>query len=199
MPVVLGDLRLLSRFGVYDMLKRIIDAFYDIVDYGFFSAVRKKNNYRSPQFVSEALEKDVQQNKDGEPLSDSFFVRHIIDIIGIVLTMILFFSEKLATLIYFLLLWGFLLLLTGYFMIIPMILAMNIAAYIMVKRNNEVGIIPAFFGGIIGGALSVYLENREYIGKAFIKVLFKIFIWICIMAVFSVWLFHVGYYDFSLF
>ena len=181
------------------MLKRIIDAFYDIVDYGFFSAVRKKNNYRSPQFVSEALEKDVQQNKDGEPLSDSFFVRHIIDIIGIVLTMILFFSEKLATLIYFLLLWGFLLLLTGYFMIIPMILAMNIAAYIMVKRNNEVGIIPAFFGGIIGGALSVYLENREYIGKAFIKVLFKIFIWICIMAVFSVWLFHVGYYDFSLF
>lgn len=179
------------------MLKKIIDAFYDIVDYGLFSVFDKKNNYRSPQPVTEASEEAVQQNKDGEPLSESFFVRHIIDFIGIVLTMQLFFSERLATLIYFLLIIGYLLLLVGFFVIIPIFLAMNIAAYIMIKKNNEAGIIPAFFGGIIGAELAVHLENREFVGKLFIKILFKMFIWICVVAVFSVWLFHVGYYHFS--
>ncbi len=179
------------------MLKRIIDAFYDIVDYGLFSAVRKKNSDRSPQSVSEASEEAVQQNNGGEPFSESFFVRHIIDFIGIVLTMQLFFSERLATLIYFLLIIGYLLLLVSFFVIIPIFLAINIAAYIMIKKNNEAGIIPAFFGGIIGAELAVHLENREFVGKLFIKILFKMFIWICIMAVFSVWLFHVGYYHFS--
>lgn len=179
------------------MLKRIIDAFYDIVDYGLFSVFDKKNSYRSPQSVPEASEEAVQQNKDSEPFSESFFVRHIIDFIGIALTMMLFFSERLATSIYFLLIIGYLLLLVSFFVIIPIFLAINIAAYIMIKKNNEAGIIPAFFGGIIGAELAVHLENREFVGKLFIKILFKMFIWICIMAVFSVWLFHVGYYHFS--
>ena len=168
------------------MLKRIIDAFYDIVDYGLFSVFDKKNNYRSPQPVTEASEEAVQQNNGGEPFSESFFVRHIIDFIGIALTMMLFFSERLATLIYFLLIIGYLLLLVGFFVIIPIFLAMNIAAYIMVKRNNEAGIIPAFFGGIIGAELAVHIENPEYAGRVFIKVFFKIFIWICVVALLSV-------------
>lgn len=164
------------------MLKRIIDVFYDIVDYGLFSVFDKKNSYCSPQSVPEASEEDVQQNNDGE---HNFFVRHIIDFIGIVLTMLLFFSERLATLIYFLLIIGYLLLLVGFLVIIPIFLAMNIAAYIMVKRNNEAGIIPAFFGGIIGAALAVHLENREYACRVIIKAIFKIFIWICIVALLS--------------
>ena len=98
----------------------------------------------------------------------------------------MFFSEGFTEFILYILLFEYVFLQLGYFAIIPIILAMNITAYIMVKRNNEVGIIPAFFGGIIGGVLSVYLENREYTGKAFIKALFKIFIWICVMAVLSV-------------
>lgn len=112
--------------------------------------------------------------------------RHIIDIIGIALAVLMFFSEGFTEFILYILLFEYVFLQLGYFAIIPIILAMNITAYIMVKRNNEVGIIPAFFGGIIGGVLSVYLENREYTGKAFIKALFKIFIWICVMAVLSV-------------
>lgn len=195
MPVVLGDLVcLLSRFEVNAMLKWIIDTFYDIVDYGLFSVFDKKNSYRSPQSVPEASEEDVQQNNGGEQPAKNFFVRHIIDFIGIALTMMLFFSERLATLIYVLLIIGYLLLRVGFFVIIPIFLAMNIAAYIMIKKNSEAGIIPAFFGGIIGAELAVHIENREFVGKLFIKILFKIFIWICIMAVFSVWLFHVGYY-----
>lgn len=167
------------------MLKWIIDTFYDIVDYGLLSVFDKKNSDRSPQSVSEASEEDVQQNKDGEPLSDSFFVRHIIDFIGIALTMMLFFSERLATSIYFLLIIGYLLLLVSFFVIIPIFLAINIAAYIMIKKNNEAGIIPAFFGGIIGAELAVHLENREYDGRVFIRVFFKIFIWICVVALLS--------------
>ncbi len=168
------------------MLKWIIDTFYDIVDYGLLSVFDKKNNYRSPQSVPEASEEDVQPNNDGEQPAKNFFVRHIIDFIGIALTVLVFISEKFAESVSIFLLMGYVLWLMGYFAIIPIILAMNITAYIMVKRNNEVGIIPAFFGGIIGGVLSVYLENREYTGKAFIKALFKIFIWICVMAVLSV-------------
>ena len=168
------------------MLKRIIDAFYDIVDYGLFSVFDKKNNYRSPKSVSEALEKDVQQNKDSESLSDSFFVRHIIDIIGIVLTVLMFFSESFAELISISLLLGYLLLMIGYFVIIPVFLAMNITAYIMIRRDNDAGVIPAFFGGIIGAELAVHIENPEYSGRVFIKVIFKIFIWICVIAVLSV-------------
>ena len=45
------------------MLKRIIDAFYDIVDYGLLSVFDKKNNYRLPQSVPETSEEAVQQNK----------------------------------------------------------------------------------------------------------------------------------------
>ena len=116
---------------MYAMLKRIIDAFYDIVDYGLFSSVRKKNIDRTPQPVPEASEKAVQPNKGGEPPSESFFVRYIID--------------------------------------------------------------------IIGAALAVHLENREYACRVIIKVLFKIFIWICIMAGLSVWLEHIQYYDFNFF
>ena len=187
MPVLLDNfVCLLSRFGVYAMLKWIIDTFYDIVDYGLFSVFDKKNNYRSPQPVTEASEEAVQQNKDGEPFSESFFVRHIIDFIGIALTMMLFFSEKFAELIYYFLLFGYLLLMIDYFVIIPIILAMNITAYIMVKRNNEAGIIPAFFGGIIGAELAVHIENREFVGGVFIKAIFKIFIWICVVALLSV-------------
>lgn len=170
------------------MLKRIIDAFYDIVDYGLFSAVRKKNIDRTPQSVPEASEEAVQPNKDGEPLSDNFFGRHIYlvtNIIGFALTMMLFFSERLATSIYFLLIIGYLLLLVSFFVIIPIFLAINISAYIMIKKNNEAGIIPAFFGGIIGAELAVHLENREYDGRVFIRVFFKIFIWICVVALLS--------------
>ncbi len=168
------------------MLKWIIDAFYDIVDYGLFSVFDKKNSYRSPQSVPEASEEDVQQNNDGEQPANNFFVRHIIDFIGIALTVLVFISEKFAETIVISLAMGYVLWLMGRFVIIPIILAMNIAAYIMIGRDSEAGVIPAFFGGIIGGALSVYLENREYTGKAFIKALFKIFIWICVMAVLSV-------------
>ena len=187
MPVVLGDfVCLLSRFGVYAMLKWIIDTFYDIVDYGLFSVFDKKNNYRSPQPVTEASEEAVQQNKDGEPLSDSFFVRHIIDFIGIALTVLVFISEKFAESVSIFLLMGYVLWLMGYFVIIPIILTMNIAAYIMIGRDNEAGIIPAFFGGIIGAELAVHIENPEYAGRVFIKVFFKIFIWICVVVLLSV-------------
>lgn len=187
MPVVLGDfVCLLSRFGVYAMLKRIIDAFYDIVDYGLFSVFDKKNSDRSPQFVSEASEEAIQPNKGGEPFSESFFVRHIIDFIGIALTVLVFISEKFAESVSIFLLMGYVLWLMGYFVIIPIILAMNIAAYIMIGRDNEAGVIPAFFGGIIGAELAVHIENREYAGRVFIKVLFKIFIWICVVVLLSV-------------
>ena len=187
MPVVLGDfVCLLSRFGVYAMLKRIIDAFYDIVDYGLFSVFDKKNSDRSPQFVSEASEEAIQPNKGGEPFSESFFVRHIIDFIGIALTVLMFFSEKFAELILYSLLFEYVFLQIGYFVIIPIFLAINIAAYIMIKKNNEAGIIPAFFGGIIGAELAVHIENREFVGKLFIKILFKMFIWICVVVLLSV-------------
>ncbi len=168
------------------MLKWIIDTFYDIVDYGLFSAVRKKNSDRSPQSVSEASEEALQPNNDGEPLSDSFFVRHIIDFIGIALTVLVFISEKFAESIVISLAMGYVLWLMSRFVIIPIILAMNIAAYIMIGRDNEAGVIPAFFGGIIGAELAVHIENPEYAGRVFIKVFFKIFIWICVVALLSV-------------
>ena len=187
MPVVLGDfVCLLSRFGVYAMLKWIIDTFYDIVDYGLFSVFDKKNSYRSPQSVPEASEEDVQPNNDGEQPAKNFFVRHIIDFIGIALTVLVFISEKFAESVSIFLLVGYVLWLMGYFVIIPIFLAINIAAYIMIKKNNEAGIIPAFFGGIIGAELAVHIENPEYAGRVFIKVFFKIFIWICVVVLLSV-------------
>lgn len=112
--------------------------------------------------------------------------RHIIDIIGIALTVLMFFSEGFTEFILYILLFGYVFLQLGYFAIIPIILAMNITAYIMVKRNNEVGVIPAFFGGIIGAELAVHIENPEYAGGVFIKAIFKIFIWICVVALLSV-------------
>ncbi len=187
MPVVLGDLVcLLSRFEVNDMLKWIIDTFYDIVDYGLFSVFDKKNSYRSPQSVPEASEEDVQPNNDGEQPEKNFFVRHIIDFIGIALTVLVFISEKFAETIVISLAMGYVLWLMGRFVIIPIILAMNIAAYIMIGRDSEAGVIPAFFGGIIGAELAVHIENPEYAGGVFIKAIFKIFIWICVVALLSV-------------
>ena len=168
------------------MLKWIIDTFYDIVDYGLFSVFDKKNSYRSPQSVPEASEEAVQQNKDGEQPANNFFVRHIIDFIGIALTVLVFISEKFAESVSIFLLMGYVLWLMGRFVIIPIILAMNIAAYIMIGRDNEAGVIPAFFGGIIGAELAVHIENPEYAGRVFIKVFFKIFIWICVVALLSV-------------
>ena len=168
------------------MLKKIIDTFYDIVDYGLFSVFDKKNSYCSPQSVPEASEEAVQSNNDGEQPANNFFVRHIIDFIGIALTVLVFISEKFAESVSIFLLMGYVLWLMGYFVIIPIILAMNIAAYIMIGRDNEAGIIPAFFGGIIGAELAVHLENREFVGKLFIKVFFKIFIWICVVVLLSV-------------
>ena len=167
------------------MLKWIIDTFYDIVDYGLFSVFDKKNSYRSPQSVPEASEEAVQQNNDGEQLSDSFFRRHIIDFIGIALTVLVFISEKFAESIVISLAMGYVLWMMGRFVIIPIILAMNIAAYIMIGRDNEAGIIPAFFGGIIGAELAVHIENPEYSGSVFIKAIFKIFIWVCVVALLS--------------
>lgn len=187
MPFMLGDfVCLLSRFEVNAMLKWIIDTFYDIVDYGLFSVFDKKNSYRSPQSVSEASEEDVQQNNDGEQPAKNFFVRHIIDFIGIALTVLVFISEKFAESVSIFLLVGYVLWLMSRFVIIPIILAMNIAAYIMIGRDNEAGVIPAFFGGIIGAELAVHIENPEYAGRVFIKVFFKIFIWICVVALLSV-------------
>lgn len=187
MPVALGDfVCLLSRFGVYAMLKKIIDAFYDIVDYGLLSVFDKKNNYRSPQSVPETSEEDVQPNNDGEQPAKNFFVRHIIDFIGIALTVLVFISEKFAESVSVFLLMGYVLWLMGYFVIIPIILAMNIAAYIMIGRDNKAGVIPAFFGGIIGAELAVHIENPEYAGRVFIKAIFKIFIWICVVVLLSV-------------
>lgn len=168
------------------MLKKIIDTFYDIVDYGLFSVFDKKNSYRSPQSVPEASEEAVQSNNDGEQPANNFFVRHIIDFIGIALTVLVFISEKFAELILYSLLFEYVFLQIGYFVIIPIFLAINIAAYIMIGRDNEAGVIPAFFGGIIGAELAVHIENPEYAGRVFIKVLFKIFIWICVVVLLSV-------------
>lgn len=192
------------------MLKKIIDAFYDFVDYGPFSRLsfkRKENSAYTPPTAPNIEKKTdtpyIPPNVEYAsplPLKGNFIKDHIIDIIGIALTVSLFFIEDLAMPLgvwTILLLYGALRFIPILrIILIPVILAVNIAAYKLVKNNKATGIIPSLFGGVIGGYIAIQTLSRSYCEEKIIRNIFKVFIWICILVVTSVLLVLSGYYDF---
>ncbi|MCI5903852.1 MAG: hypothetical protein MRZ61_01785 [Oscillospiraceae bacterium] len=190
------------------MLKKIIDAFYDFVDYGPFSHLSFKSKedsaYTPPTAPNIERKTDtpyIPPDVEYTPLLKHNFIKdHIIDIIGIVITVSLFFIEDLAL---FLGVWTILLclLVLKYIpilliILILIILAVNIAAYKLVKNNKATGIIPSLFGGVIGGYIAIQTSYQSYCEEKIIRNIFKVFIWICILVVTSVLLVLSGYYDF---
>ena len=191
------------------MLKKIIDAFYDFVDYGPFSRLsfkRKENSAYTPPTAPNIEKKTdtpyIPPNVEYAsplPLKGNFIKDHIIDIIGIALTVSLFFIEDLAQplgvwTIFLCLMLKFIPILL--IILIAIILAVNIAAYKLVKNNKATGIIPSLLGGIIGGYIAIQTSYRSYCGEKIIRNIFKVFIWICILVVTSGLLVLSGYYDF---
>ena len=181
MPVVLGDfVCLLSRFGVYAMLKWIIDTFYDIVDYGLFSVFDKKNNYRSPQSVPEASEEVVQQNKDGEPLSDSFFDRHIYlvtNIIGFAAVIICCVTPLRMLIGWF----GMMMLLSGIVTLAYLFVINTVSFIAVLKKKLTAGIVLSLLGGAMGCHLGQTVVKSD---SKSLKVVSTACIWffICLTA-----------------
>lgn len=187
------------------MLKKVIDAFYDFVDYGPFSRLsfkkKKDSTYTPPTAPNIERKTDtpyIPPDVEYTPLLKHNFIKdHIIDIIGIALTVSLFFIEDLAM---FLGVWTILLCLMLKFIpillifLIPIILVVNIAAYKLVKNNKATGIIPSLFGGVIGGYIAIQTSYQSYCGEKIIRNIFKVFIWICILVVTSGLLVLFGYY-----
>lgn len=66
------------------------------------------------------------------------------------------------------------------------IIAMNIAAFIAVKKDEEIAILSSIFGGILGAFISTYATNKNYQYKKAINVLFNISVWIFIWAFASI-------------
>ena len=66
------------------------------------------------------------------------------------------------------------------------IIAMNIAAFIAVKKDEEIAILAAMFGGILGAFISTYVTNENYQYKKAINVLFTISVWIIIWLLASI-------------
>ena len=66
------------------------------------------------------------------------------------------------------------------------IIAMNIAAFIAVKKDEEIAILAAMFGGILGAFISTYVTNENYQYKKAINVLFTISVWIIIWILASI-------------
>lgn len=109
--------------------------------------------------------------------------RHIIDIIGIALAVSLFLFEGLAAFFSVIVLLFYEYLRIGFFVIVPMILVMNIAAYKLIEKNKALGIIPALLGGTIGGYIAIHTANIFYCKEKLIRIFFRIFIWICILLI----------------
>ncbi len=124
--------------------------------------------------------------------------RHIIDIIGIALAVSLFLFEGLAAFLGVIMLLSYAYLRIGAFVIVPMILAMNIAAYKLIEKNKASGIIPALLGGTIGGYIAIHTANIFYCKEKLIRIFFRIFIWICILLITLVLLVFFGRYDSSM-
>ena len=109
--------------------------------------------------------------------------RHIIDIIGIVLAVSLFFFEGFAAFFSVIVLLFYEYLRIGFFVIVPMVFVMNIAAYKLIEKNKASDIIPALLGGTIGGYIAIHTANIFYCKEKLIRIFFRIFIWICILLI----------------
>ena len=112
--------------------------------------------------------------------------RHIIDIIGIALAVSLFLFEGLAAFFSVIVFLFYAYLRIGFFVIVPMVFVMNIAAYKLIEKNKASGIIPALLGGTIGGYIAIHTANIFYCKENLIRIFFRIFIWICVVALLSV-------------
>ena len=124
--------------------------------------------------------------------------RHIIDIIGIALAVSLFLFEGLAAFFSVIVFLFYAYLRIGFFVIVPMVFVMNIAAYKLIEKNKASGIIPALLGGTIGGYIAIHTANIFYCKEKLIRIFFRIFIWICILLITLVLLVFFGRYDSSM-
>ena len=112
-----------------------------------------------------------------------FIKRHIIDIIGIMLTVLLIFYEKFAAALGAIAILSAAYLRIGFLVIAPMFLAMNILAYKLIEKNKAAAVVPVLFGGTIGGYIAIHTANIFYCKEKLIRIFFRIFIWICILLI----------------
>ncbi len=74
------------------------------------------------------------------------------------------------------------------------IIAMNITAFIAVKKDKGIAIVSALLGGILGAFISTRTANKNYRYKKTVNLLFNISAWIFIWALASIEAY--GYYGY---
>lgn len=178
------------------MLKKIIDAFYDFVDYGPFShfSFKRKENSGSQQYI---LPNRNDGNTYGEypnNVPDSFFDRHPYigtSIIGFIVTVICCITplRKLMGAI------GVLMFLLGGNILSLYLVIINIAAFIAVSNEKiRAGAVLSFFGGSLGCLLALSFVQPD---SNSVKIISTACLWFLICVVISGFLFMA--FDFRLF
>ncbi len=181
------------------MLKKIIDAFYDFVDYGPFShfPFKRKENSGSQQYI---LPNRNDGNTYGEypnNVPDSFFDRHPYigtSIIGFIVTVICCITP-LRQLVGAMGAMGVLLFLLGRRILSLYLMIINIAAFIAVSNEKiRAGAVLSFFGGSLGCLLALSFVQPD---SNSVKIISTACLWFLICVVISGLLFMA--FDFRLF
>ncbi|MGN1304311.1 MAG: hypothetical protein ACI4YB_04660 [Oscillospiraceae bacterium] len=175
------------------MLKKIIDAFYDFVDYGPFSSGRKEEK-TSPSYILPNRNEEMAVSEQKNNFSDSYFDRHPYigtSIIGFIVTVICCITplrQLIGTI-------GVLMFMLGGSILSLYLVIINIAAFIAVSNEKiRAGAALSFFGGSLGCLLALSFVQPD---SNSVKIISTACLWFLICVVISGLLFIA--YDFRLF
>jgi len=117
-----------------------------------------------------------------------------INILGALLIILTFFIESFASVGFAA---GFILIAFAWIMI-PVIIGINIAAYLTVSREKVVsGVLLMILGGSIGGVIAVDCTGNEFSARKVIETVFQIKMWLLAWLVTGFLLYAFGYYEVS--
>lgn len=155
------------------MLKKIIDAFYDFVDYGLFPSDRKEEKSSQSYILpNRNEEKAVSEHKNN--FSDSYFDRHPYigtSIICLIASLILWPAISIIGIVMFLL----------RKILIPYMIIINIIAFITVSKEKlTAGTVLSILGGFFGSLLALFIVQPDPKG---IKIVSTACLWLFLCAV----------------